>query len=104
MATQIGRGALRHQPDDVVGAMAKLLDRSLGGEVETHVIDVSPSETREIEGGLAHGLARHRTADHRPAGPTLPIDDRDAPSPVRSLRGRLLTRGAGAEHDEVVVG
>jgi hypothetical protein len=66
-----------------------------------HEIHVAHALAQRV---LAQGLARDRARVHaRAADLPVALDDGHAPAGLRGLDRGLLSRGAGADHDDVVV-
>src|SRR5579859_8010925 len=76
------------------------LDRELD-----RVAKAALAKSGQMQRRLTQGFRRDRSGvDARAARDALPLDQRDALSEIRGLRGAFFARGAGAGHDQVVAG
>ena len=89
--------------DHVLRAKAEIRHRDLFLHAVVDAVDALVVETGKMQDGFADGLAGDRAGvDRRAADDFEFLDERHALAVLHGLNGRALSRGTGAEDDEVV--
>ena len=92
-----------HQRSDLRGARAEHLDHAFAIDHRRNPVEVSLAKPGDVQRSLPQRLGGDAAVPyHDTAHPRGPFDDGDPAAEVRGVRRGLLTRGAGADHDDVV--
>jgi hypothetical protein len=104
VAGQVLAYARLHDGPHLVVAPARQLADVPGLEVHADPVDVGAAEAGQVQRGLAQCLGGHAGGADRGAAEVLgSLHQGDPLAEVGGVRGRLLSGGTGADHDEVDV-